>query len=78
MGNRSFVCGQGIRGPTRGLGVMHIGVQAVVGPMRFVWRLALGLSSGICHVILPGVPARSDVALHINGLSRLWEAGWNA
>ena len=35
-------CGQEILGPRRrGLGVMHFGVQAAMGPMCFVWMVYL-------------------------------------
>ena len=37
-------------GPTRGFGVMHLGVQAVVGPMRFVW-MVYSLRSDIPYVV---------------------------
>jgi hypothetical protein len=40
VGARAF--GQDIPGPRRrGLGVMHFGVQAAMGPMCFVWMVYL-------------------------------------
>jgi hypothetical protein len=72
-------------GLTRGFGEIHFGVQAVVGPMRFIClhgllaalrRIYVVHLSRACDSILP---ARSDVVPHIRGLSRLQEvAGWSA
>ena len=54
-GPRMCVVGRSA-GPTRGFGVMHFGVQAVVGAMRFAWMdgllAALRLTSCICDVCL--------------------------
>ena len=55
VGARAF--GQDIPGPRRrGLGVMHFGVQAAMGPMCFVWMVygtrCTTTSVYICHLRL--------------------------
>ena len=64
-------CGQDIpaRGAVRGLGVMHFGVQAAMGPMCFVWIVYLlryDLHLHLSPTCASTLPARSDVVPHIS------------